>query len=52
MISKTISELDEIRPKLIPSLRAGLEAVANHLWLIHSDVVWISPMGCAAFGVQ
>jgi hypothetical protein len=48
MISKSLSELDEIRPKLVPSLRAGLEAVASHVWLILLPVVldiclWIAP---------
>lgn len=48
MIIQPSPELEEIRPKLIPSLMAGLEAIANHVWLILLPVVidltlWLAP---------
>lgn len=48
MIIEPSPELEEIRPKLIPSLLAGLEAMANHVWLILLPVVldialWLAP---------
>lgn len=38
----------ELRPKIIPSLRAGFDAVANHIWLILLPVavdlfIWLGP---------
>ncbi len=40
--------LQELRPKIIPSLRAGFDAVANHIWLILLPVlvdllIWLGP---------
>lgn len=48
MVTLPHSEFDAIRPKLIPSLKAGLEAVATHIWLILLPIVfdlslWIAP---------
>lgn len=48
MIIPPGSDLEKIRPKLIPSLRAGFEAIANNIWLILLPVVldvslWIAP---------
>ncbi len=40
--------LQDLRPKIIPSLRAGFDAVANHIWLILLPVlvdllIWLGP---------
>lgn len=43
-----IKDLEELRPKIIPSLRAGFDAVASHIWLILPPVlidliIWFGP---------
>ena len=48
MIIQLSPELEKLRPKLIPSLLSGFEAIANHLWLILLPVLldislWMGP---------
>ncbi len=48
MNAPIIKELEELRPKIIPSLRAGFDAVASHIWLILPPVIidliiWLGP---------
>jgi hypothetical protein len=48
MMNNSPTNLEEMRPKLIPSLLSGLDTVANHIWLIILPVMvdlslWIAP---------
>lgn len=45
---QTGTEFEEYRPKLVPSLKRGLDIIANHLWLILLPIVldvelWLAP---------
>lgn len=48
MNAPILKDLEEMRPKIIPSLRAGFDAVASHIWLILPPVlidliIWLGP---------